>query len=226
MCMPYRITPLVPGEIYHIFNRSIARQLIFKNKKDYQRIVDVINFYRFSKLPLRYSHYNRLSKDHRNKFNKDYLINNKPMLNIVAYCIMPNHFHFLLQPFLKNAVSDFMRNIQNSYSKYYNTKYERTGSLFQSMFKAVRIETNDQLLHVCRYIHLNPVTAYLLEMDMLGRYPWSSFRDYFLGDEDYSFVNPEIVLNQFKSRKAYKKFIFDQEEYQRELYRIKHLALE
>ena len=88
MCMPYRITPLVPGEIYHIFNRSIARQLIFKNKKDNQRIVDVINFYRFSKLPLRYSHYNRLSKDHRNKFNKDYLINNKHFFNVFLFSIV------------------------------------------------------------------------------------------------------------------------------------------
>lgn len=224
--MPYRITPFVLGEIYHIFNRSIASQPIFKNQKDYQRITDVINYYRFKKLPLRYSYYNRLPKEQKNQFSQDYLINNKPMLNIVAYCIMPNHFHFLLQPFVINAISDFMRNMQNSYSKYYNTKYERTGSLFQFMFKAVRIETDEQLIHVCRYIHLNPITAYLIEIDKLERYPWSSFKNYLSSNEDYSFVNPSIVLDQFKSRGVYKRFVFDQVDYQRELDKIKHLILE
>lgn len=224
--MPYRNTPLVVGEIYHVFNRSIARQLIFKNQKDHQRIIDVINFYRFNKLPLRYSHYSRLSKDHKSQFDEDFLINSKPILNIIAYCIMPNHFHFLLQPVIKNGISDFMRNVQNSYSKYYNTKYERTGSLFQSMFKAVRIETNEQLLHVCRYIHLNPVTAYLLEIDRLVEYPWSSFRNYLLDSQNESFVSPELVLDQFKSREIYKKFVFDQEDYQRKLDGIRHLVLE
>ena len=218
--------PLIPGEIYHIFNRSIASQPIFKNQKDYQRITDVINYYRFKKLPLRYSYYKRLPKDQKNQFSRDYLINNKSMLNIVAYCIMPNHFHFLLQPFVINAISDFMRNMQNSYSKYYNTKYERTGSLFQSMFRAVRIENDEQLIHVSRYIHLNPVTAYLIEIDKLERYPWSSFKVYLSNNDGYSFVNPRIVLSQFRSKGTYERFVFDQVDYQRELDKIKHLILE
>ncbi len=224
--MPYRSTPLVSGEIYHIFNRSIARQTIFKNLKDYQRLVDVINYYRFKKLPLRYSHYNRLPTEQKNQFNQDYLTNNKPMLDIITYCIMPNHFHFLLQPFAKNAISDFMRNMQNSYSKYCNKKYERTGSLFQFMFRAVHMETDEQLIHVSRYIHLNPVTAYLLEIGRLETYPWSSFKGYLSNNEGDSFVNPALVLNQFKSREAYKRFVFDQADYQRELDKIKHLILE
>lgn len=149
------------------------------------------------------------------------------MLDILAYCIMPNHFHLLLQPFTKDAISDFLRNTQNSYSKYFNTKYKRTGSLFQFMFKAVRIETDEQLLHVSRYIHLNPITSYLLEVNMLGQYPWSSFKDYVsTRSEDISFVNPKLVLNYFKSQNDYKQFVFDQVDYQRQLERIKHLILE
>ncbi len=70
------------------------------------------------------------------------------MLKIYSYSMMPNHYHFLLQPNVDRATSDFIRNFQNSYSKYFNTKYDRDGSLFQAMFKAVRIETDEQLLHV------------------------------------------------------------------------------
>src|SRR3990167_4264657 len=123
--MPYRRTPLVAGEYYHVFNRSIASLPIFRNRRDYNMIVEVINYYRFRHLPLRYSHYNRLSREQKNQFNQTYLINNKPMIKIVSYCIMPNHFHFLLKPLEENAISDFMRNMQNSYSKYFNTKYKR-----------------------------------------------------------------------------------------------------
>ena len=139
---------------------------------------------------------------------------------------MPNHFHFLLKPFEKNAISDFMRNLQNSYSKYYNTKYGRTGSLFQFMFKAVRIETNEQLIHVSRYIHLNPVTAYLFEIDQLTNHLWSSFKDYIFDEGDFPFVKPDLVLNQFKSKEDYRKFVFDQSNYQRELEKLRHLTLE
>ena len=222
--MPYRTIPFVSNEVYHIFNRSIARQTIFIDRYDYKRALDLINFYRFSKPPLRFSHYKRLSKEQKDEFEKNFMINKHPMIEILAYCIMPNHVHFLLQPREDNAVSDFMRNLQNSYSKYFNTKHKRTGSLFQFMFKAVRMETDEQLIHVSRYIHLNPTTSYLIEAENLERYEWSSFKDYVSNIQ--SNVNKEMVLSHFKSEQDYRKFVFDQIEYQRELDKIKHLALE
>ena len=223
--MPYRRTPLAPGEVYHVFNRSIASQPVFRNQKDYQRIIDVTSYYRFKNLPLRFSHYNCLSQVQKDKFNKNYIFGNKPMLDIIAYSIMPNHFHFLLQPFISKAISDFMRNMQNSYSKYFNTKYKRTGSVFQFMFKAVRIESDEQLLHVSRYIHLNPVTAYIIEINQLGNFPWSSFKEY-VSKNNISFVNTGLILGQFKDKEAYGKFVLDQVDYQRSLDKIKHLSLE
>lgn len=223
--MPYRKTPLIPGEIYHVFNRSIAKHPIFKNTREYQRMFDVVSYYRFEKPSLRFSFYNRLSTEQKKQFYQLRIINKKPMLEILAYCIMSNHVHFLLQPFKRNAISDFMRNIQNSYAKYINTKYKRTGSLFQFMFKAVRIETDEQLVYVSRYIHLNPATAFLIEIDQLKDYPWSSFRDY-LSINPKSFVNTSVVLEHFRSRKQYEKFVFDQVDYQRELNKIKHLTFE
>lgn len=222
--MPYRIVPFIANEVYHVFNRSIARLPIFIERTDYERVLDLVNYYRFNRPPLRFSHYKRLSIEQKAEFEKSFMINENSMLKILAYCIMPNHFHFLLQPKKDNAVSDFMRNLQNSYSKYFNTKRERTGSLFQFMFKAVRMETDQQLLHVSRYIHLNPVTSYLREIKDLEAYEWSSFKDYVFNNS--SFVNREMVLANFKSKQEYKKFVFDQAEYQRELDKIKHLALE
>ncbi|MBI2034690.1 MAG: transposase [Candidatus Levybacteria bacterium] len=222
--MPYRKTPLVAGEIYHVFSRSIAGIPIFRNIKDYQRMLDVIMYYRFEKPPLRFSHYNRLPFEQKEHVYK-LLLNSQPMLEMLAYCIMPNHLHFLLQLLKKNSASNFMRNIQNSYAKYFNTKYHRTGSLFQFMFKAVIIENDDQLIHVSRYIHLNPVTAFIIEIDQLKDYPWSSFGDY-ISAKTESFTSTNVVLQHFKSVKHYKRFVFDQVDYQRELDQIKHLTLE
>lgn len=222
--MPYRIVPFIPNEVYHVFNRSIARLPIFIERSDYGRVLDLINYYRFSRPPLRFSHYKRLSVERKIEFEKLFMVNKNSMLEILAYCIMPNHFHFLLRPKKNNAVSDFMRNLQNSYSKYFNTRRGRTGSLFQFMFKAVRMETDQQLLHVSRYIHLNPATSYLREIKDLDTYEWSSFKDYISNVK--SFVNREIVLGNFRSKLEYRKFVFDQAEYQRELNKIKHLLLE
>lgn len=222
--MPYRRFPLVNGEIYHVFNRSIAKQQIFHNYYDYDRIIQLVNYYRFSKLPLRFSFYKRLPKEIKEEFTKKYLIKNVPMLDIIAYCIMPNHFHFLLKPNKQNAISDFMRNIQNGYSKYYNLKYNRTGSLFQFMFKAVHIERDEQLLHVCRYIHLNPITAHIVTEHDFENYIWSSLNYYLSTSNNDSFINSAEVMANFKSIMDFRNFMLDQIEYQRELNKIKHLV--
>ena len=187
-------------------------------------MLDVILYYRFEKPPLRFSHFNRLTFEQQEQVYK-LLIDSQPMLEILAYCIMPNHLHFLLQLSKKNAASNFMRNVQNSYAKYFNTKYQRTGSLFQFMFKAVRIENEEQLIHVSRYIHLNPVTAFIMEIDQLKNYPWSSFGDY-ISKKTKSFISANVVLQHFRSRKHYARFVFDQVDYQRELDQIKHLTFE
>jgi putative transposase len=149
----------------------------------------------------------------------------KRLVEIIAFCLMPNHFHLLLKQLQKKGTSTFMRNFQNSYARYFNTKYHRSGALFQALFKAVRIETDAQLLHVSRYIHLNLVSSFLVEIKNLENYPWSSFPEY-MKSRSLEFVDPDLVLKQFKTEKDYKKFVFDQADYQRKLQEIKHLTLE
>lgn len=222
--MPYRKTPIVQDEVYHVFNRSVARQPIFNTKRDYQRILELINHYRYEKPSLRYSHFNRLPSEQKEQFLTN-LREITPMLAILAFCIMPNHLHFLLKAVKPNAISMFMRNVQHSYSKYYNVKNNRTGSVFQDMFKAVRIETDEQLIHVSRYIHLNPVSSFLIKIESLGEYPWSSFPDY-ISERGGEIVDTKIILNFFKLKEIYKQFVFDNVDYQQELEKIKHLLME
>ena len=151
--MPYRKTILANNEVYHTLNRSIAQATIFNYSRDYHRALEVMDYYRFSKPPLSFSHYKRLSKEDKESYLKN-LKKRKIIVDIIAFCLMPNHCHFLLKQIEKNGISTFMSNYQNSYARYFNTKYKRDGGLFQSMFRAIRIETDEQLLHVSRYIHL------------------------------------------------------------------------
>ena len=119
-----------------------------------------------------------------------------------------------------------MSNFQNSYTRYFNTREERIGPLFLDQFKALMIETEEQLLHVGRYINLNPYTSHVIEkLDDLMFYPWSSYKEYLGGDDDI-LIDTNPILPLFKNRKNFKLFIDDQADYQRELEAIKHLLIE
>lgn len=222
--MSIRKTPIVSGEVYHVFNRSVGQQPIFLSSRDYLRAIDVFKFYLYEKPPIRFSFYNRLPENQKVKFYEELLKIKPHIVEIFCFCLMPNHFHFLLRGLTENGIRLFISNFQNSFAKYFNTKHKRTGTLFQQNFKAVRIESDEQLVHVSRYIHLNPVTSYLIEAEDLENYLWSSYPNY-LGDES-SYIFKNLVLDQFKSVESYKKFVLDQVDYQRKLNEIKHLMLE
>ena len=223
--MSYRRTPIVTGEVYHTFNRSIARQPFFLNVRGYSRAIELINFYSYVQPSLRFSHYNRLPLKEKADFLKDLKNKGRKQIQLFAFCLMPNHIHFLMKELEKNGISRFMSNFQNSYAKYFNLKNDRTGSLFQSMFKAVRIESDEQLIHVCRYIHLNPLTSYIIkDFDVLENYPWSSYSEYFKENSDL--VDTSLISGFFPSIKEFEKFTSDQVDYQRQLNQIKHLSLD
>jgi putative transposase len=220
--MPYRTTFFAAGQVYHVFNRSIDHQTIFATNRNYQRLIELIEFYRY-KQPIRFSHYKRLTNIKKEEY--DITISyQEPLLSILSYCVMPNHFHFLVEAKTDAGISYFMKNIQHAYSNYYNVLNKRYGPLFQGMFKAVLIETDEQLLHVSRYIHLNPTTAYIIKAEKLPTYQWSSFKDYI--SPTTSFVDTSKVLPFFKTPEKYKAFTEDQVDYQRQLDKIKHLILE
>lgn len=221
--MPGRTTPLVTNEVYHVFNRGINRQPTFTNKREYQRAAESIRFYRFSPA-LSLSKFLRLENEKQHDALQ-LLEKHEPLVRIFCYCLMPNHFHLLVKQAVDKGIAKFLSNLQNSYTRYFNTKHERDGALFLDQFKAVRIETDDQLLHVSRYIHLNPYTGYVVgSFTNLEKYSWSSLQDYFKNHG--TFVETDFILGFFRDRNDYRQFVFDQADYQRSLKEIEHLMFE
>lgn len=224
--MSYRKQLIAPEEIYHVFNKSIAGEPIFLNVKDYERFIDVVDFYRFSSSGLRFSFYNRLPLQERRDFIENLRNHGEKLILIYAFCFIPNHFHFLIRELIEGGIRKFAANLQNSYAKYFNTKTKRQGSLFQEMFKAVRIETDEQFVHVARYIHLNPYSSFVVRnISELKNYKWSSLGDY-LGENNFGFLNKDFLSSFYSPPEKFISFTFDQADYQRKLQQIKHLIWE
>lgn len=224
--MPGRKTPLITEQIYHILNRGISFQPTFSSKRDFDRAIEVIRYYQNKKPPLRYSKFILLSNDERQRILEKLAVEKEFLVEVIAYCLMPNHFHLILKQSEDNGISKFLGNLTNSYTRYFNVKNKRSGPLFQGRFKAVRVESNNQLLHLSRYIHLNPYSAFTIKsLEELQFYPYSSFPEY-LEKSQIKFCNKVIVMGQFKSVESYKKFVFDRADYQRRIQEIKFLMLE
>lgn len=221
--MPRRRVALATDEIYHVYNRSIARELIFTSLRNLKRALRIIEFYRFPQ-EIRFSKFKSLPKESKENYLLD-LRKKKPLVDIYAFALMPNHYHFLVKQLQKKGIVKFVSNLQNSFAKYFNIKNDRNGALFQNSFKGVHIENDEQFIHVSRYIHLNPVTSYIIEFKNLSSYSWTSFSRY-AGRGENQFVNTDFLLKMFSPKNDYLKFVADQVDYQRHLAQIKDLALE
>lgn len=224
--MPTRTIPLVTNEAYHVLNRGNGSIQIFKSKHDFQKLIQTILYYRNASPPLKFSHFTKLPLLEKDRLTKELELKKDFCVEIIAYCLIPNHFHLIVKQINVDGIMNFMRRVGDSYARYFNTKYKRRGGLFEGRFRAVRIENDYQLLHLSRYIHLNPYSSFLVkDSKNLKDYPFSSLPEYL----DYSkeaFCKKEIVLDQFKNPEEYEKFILDQANYQRTLEMIKHQILE
>lgn len=175
---------------------------------------------------VKYSNYLKISQERKSEFMKAFDIKNQKLVEFVAYTFMPNHFHFLLKQTVDNGIVKFMSNFQNSYTKYFNIRNERSGPLFTGNFKSVQVVNENQLVNLTRYIHVNPyASGAVVSLNDLATYPWSSLPEY-LGLTKDNFCNKEIILDKFKSVEKYKEFIFDNANYQKQMKFIENLALE
>ena len=136
---------------------------------------------------------------------------------------MPNHYHFTLKQLSDDGISHFLQRIGTSYTKYFNTKYKRSGRLFEYSYKSVSIESDDQLLHLSRYIHLNPVIGGLVKNP--NQYSWSSYNSYFEENKN-DLCNTSPILSNFSSSGSYQKFVLDQIEYAKKLKEIEKIIIE
>ncbi len=196
-------------------NRGVEDREVFLDKRDYSRFIDTFIYYQKANPPARFSFRKRVPKK---RFS-----NLDDLVEIICYCLMPNHFHFLLKQIKSDGISLFLGKMANSYTRYFNTRYKRKGHLFQGPFKAVRIETDEQLIHVSRYIHLNPFVGFLVKD--LRDYHHSSYLEY-LGKGEKEVCQKSLVLGQFSSPKDYEKFVLNQKEYALEIKKIQKLMTE
>jgi len=163
---------------YHIYNCGVEKRNIFTNRYDYLRFIDTIVYYLHDQ-NISFVQYKNLKKEVQEAWLK---LNPKGLktlrVSIISYCLMPNHFHFLLKLVKEKGITQFLSDLTNSYTRYFNLKYDRMGSLFQGTFKAKPIISDESLLEVTRYIHLNPVVSTKTNPYQILKpesYPFSSY---------------------------------------------------
>lgn len=194
-----RNTKFADDEYYHIYNRGVDKRLIFGNKYDLERFfLCMKEFNAVHPIGSIYSNTFKLSGP-TSKLKKD----NDPLVEFVAYCINPNHYHFILRQTKDGGISEFMKRLGGGYTRYFNDKHKRSGALFRGRYKFIHIDSNDYLLYVSAYVNLNNLVHKL--SGPTSKLVKSSWEEY-LGRTEYDFCNKEIVLEQFKSRKEYKIF--------------------
>ncbi len=215
-CMNYRdYKTLAAGGVYHFFNRGVNKEDIFTCPEDY-----ILFLRRFKEQVLSQP----LPVARRNSYRRKILP--PGLFEIYAYCLMPNHFHFLIKQVTEVPVSDLFRRVMTGYSKVFNAKHDRVGALFQDQYKAVAIETDAQLQWVSAYIHQNPLAAGLT--DDLDKWAWSSYLEY-AGKRSGTLVNSRLILGLptvANSKSRYTQFVLRASELTREYKDIKHLLLD
>lgn len=218
-----RKATLYTGEIYHVFNRSIAEFRILNDATEFSRMLQVIKYYQINN-EIKLSDFLELEMVLKNGFDGFLKIispDKVKRVQIIAYCLMPTHFHLVLKQLTDNGISTYLRNLQNSYSHYFNTKHRRRGPLWESKYKNVLVTNDEQLNHLVRYLHLNPSAAGLVKKP--EDWHFSSYKEY-LSKIDNSICQFSDLLDIKPS--SYRRFVNDQISYQRELSKIKKLLLE
>lgn len=190
--MPSRNTlkTYVKGGYYHIYNRGVAKQKIFLDIKDYKVFLiylkESLTEQKPVKVPftLQGQSFKGIPRPVKNFLNK---------IEIIVYCLMPNHFHILLKQNEQDSMEKLMRSLITRYAQYFNKKYDRVGHVFQGRYKAVLVTKDEYLLHLSRYIHLNPQENV---KDLINAY--SSYADY-LGLRNTGWVMPNTILKFFNN---------------------------
>ena len=185
----YSVKIFADGYVYHVYNRGVEKRNIFEDNED--RVV----FLRFLKeylLPPTHSELVELQGINPRR----HPINCNGEVELLAYCLMPNHFHLLMRQIKHGGITKFMRALSTNYVMYFNHKYDRVGPLFQGIYKAILVDSEQYYLHISRYIHRNPLEIITRDQP-LQAYSFSSYRDY-LGLRNTDWLNVKDILSFFK----------------------------
>jgi len=176
--MAKRYVKFFQGRCYHVYNRGCNQDRIFYEDENYVYLLDKIK-----------------------KYSSD--------LDIVvaAYCMMPNHFHFLLRQDSSRPVNEFVKLVFNSYTKAFNKRFNRKGTLFEGPFKAIYMENDDYIKGLCKYILRNPVDACLVKN--LEDWKYSNYLEW-IGKRDGKLFNKEFMNKYFINSEFYRKFVLEE----------------
>ena len=199
---------------YHLYNRGVEKRKIFLDEQDYSVFLNYLKIYLTQKDEKRLleivsnSKIPWIEKDRALKLLR--LNNFFEEIILLAYCLMPNHFHIIVKQKDSNSIDKFMNSLCTRYTMYFNKKYDRVGPLYQGTYKAVKINSDDQFLHLSPYIHKQAIFP---QGHALRNQP-SSYKDY-LGLRRTDWVHPEEILTYFStsnSHLSYRAFVKQDEE--------------
>lgn len=214
MPSPNTIKLFAEDHYYHAYNRGVDKRRIFEDAQDYQKFIYYLKVYLTPIDILR----------QENSLLRLNLIKNNlsEEVDLLAFCLMPNHFHLLVRQKTKDGMTKLLKQVSVAYSMYFNKRYERIGPLFQGIYKACIVESDDYLLHLSRYIHLNP----LERGASLKEFQWSSYLNY-LQKQDFVWVKSSLILGYFNEQNPklnYENFV---EKYiEEDIHKISALTLE
>jgi putative transposase len=211
-------------ELYHVLNRGVDKRKIFLNDRDYFRFVhNLFEFNNQNPATANNYYFSQSSDIGCPKIGKR-LLNRKPrklLVNIHAFCLMPNHYHLLLSSKIEDGIPKFMKKINMGYAKYFNEKNKRVGALFQGKYKSIHVSNDSHFLYIPYYIHLNPLDLIFPEwrtggvkntkkaIDYLKQYRWSSYLDY-LGIKNFpSLTHRDFLQGSFGDKNKYKKSLIE-----------------
>ena len=205
-----------PDSYYHVYNRGVAKQNIFLDEQDYKTFLSYLKLY----LTLIDLQGQSLQVSPSKK-----LKNYSQELKLLAYCLMPNHFHLFVFQKEDNSMANFLRSLATKYSMYFNRKYKRVGHVFQGRYKAVMVTNENQFIYLSKYIHRNPLNI-LPTGTVLAGYKYSSYPNY-LRRFNQAWVDTADILSYFAKQRqteSYRKFVEEIDE--RDLLMIKNSMLD
>ncbi len=181
--MPTKRPDYLPGFYYHIFNRGIHHQRIFQDTENYLFVIRKIKHY-CSEL----------------------------QITVIAYCLMPNHYHFLIRQDGSYPAGMLPQRVFNSYTKAYNKRFNQSGTLFEDSFHIKLVQETSHLLHLCRYIHGNPVKDGLVA-DPVG-WEFSNYKE-FVGFRKGSLFDSKFFFEYFSDPGDYREYVMDDLEFRK-----------
>jgi len=199
----------IEGGYYHIYNRGVDKRTIFEDDQDYKTFLSYLKFYLTAP--------NLRGDSSQDKIPPSKQLNNyHEQISLISYCLMPNHFHIMVQQHTYDTINYFMRSLATKYVRYFNTKHNRIGPLFQGTYKAAHITNEYQFTYLTKYIHRNPLSLPAYKESPrreLHTYQYSSYPNY-LGQFSQSWITKDDILTYFSNTNpnlSYQNFVEDSE---------------